>query len=633
MTYTVSTDDDRDTIREAVGARVDRDSIRTSDAREVRLQRNARRQARAWDATLTIDEAHPAAHVSTDFDNFEIVVTGDAKPQPVTDYDGRAWDWLVQRCLTIHEVAHIRYTGFADWRDRVDDLANDLKPLANQFQDALEDAAIETQAIQRWSNYEPLLRTLRANYFHDWSPGIKDPEQGGHVYPMVHAISAAIYDLWPRDVYGLNIGVLDALADAGDTAHHFHTDHDRDLFLGDVLPLVEAVVADVLQTPNAGKRNERIIEFVDDVAPYIDQADADGKSQAARDQGGDTAVDGMPADARENHSGDAVRDAEALGDPMGGAAGGSDGDGDQPTPAEIDPDDLQDVADVTVDPETAARAAEEAAGDARAAVGLSEAVMDEVGELQDALAGGDGDVDRFDIPTEVPEPDLSRWGKAQQAAGQLATELAQRLQAERRTEVERHRRRGRFTGRGGAAVRASMGERNVKQRTNRPDEKDYHAAVVLDRSGSMSGSDIRHAERAVAMWTLALEEVGVETMVCDLYGYDLLLSKPFGVASESRPGHLCNGRTAGGTPLSDVLDLVKGRLDRIGGRKFAVVVTDDQPANPDTFGQTVQGTTFPVLGVSITGGDPPDYYDRAVAVDSGDAVAGQLKQLAREVMF
>lgn len=662
MTFAINPDSDRDEIKRRAGAAVTRETVRTSDAREDRLRRNVRRQSRTWDAGLEIDdpaeydnpeEAIPTARVKDDgSDAPQVEITGREIPQPVTDYEPEAWDWIVQRGFAVHEVGHIRYTAMEHWQEVIRDRFNSGdRGVAHSLHNALEDGAIEKQVSRRWSNYYPILRALRANLFADTTPGIKDPERGGYAFPVVHAIHSACLDLWTREVYGLNIGTVDGLLDDDDDELHFATANDRDLFEQEALPLIEDVVDDVLTTPAPIERNLRIADFIDDVLDLLDDADADGKAQKNGEAGEGEDGAGMPDDSREsNGAGRADVDADELGEEADGdgeedddAAGGAgDGEGDDEAPAggSGGDGDLEDLGDLDADADLEHRAADEASTDAQQASGTTDEVIDELEEMSDALANGASaglETDTVQIPTEPWEVAQKRAQRAQEDATTLEHILRQRLQSERRSNTRMNQRRGRFTGRGGASARAARGRSEVKERIEEPEEKDYHCLLVLDRSSSMSGSDIEAAELASGMLLEALEAVGVETMLLEMYQSTPRIAKPFGVSTASRRNRVYNGEVSGGTPLKEILEIGKARLDRVSGQKFMIVATDAEIPNADEYENTIKGMTFPVIGVNITTDDDPTgsgCFDREInSPPEAERLQQALEQELKEVMF
>ena len=63
------------------------------------------------------------------------------------------------------------------------------------------------------------------------------------------------------------------------------------------------------------------------------------------------------------------------------------------------------------------------------------------------------------------------------------------------------------------------------------------------------------------------------------------------------------------------------------------MVTDDSPANPREFADTIAATTFPVLGVNLAKQPSTSTYTRSVAAEPGDDLQAKLRQLATEVLL
>lgn len=636
MTIEVAPDDDREAIAEKAGASVDREDVRTSEARERRLQKNVRRQARDWDTTVNIDTEFPTAKVKSDPNEApEVVITGTPPEQSATDMDGQAWDWTAQRGFGVHEVGHIRYSDMEDADARRKQLPTGAQGTAHSLWNAAEDGAIEKQVVNRWPNFYSVLRNLRANVFANSNPGIPDPEQGGYVFPIAHAAQSAVMDLWMREVYRLNTGVLDGLKSASDLEYHFATGNDRDLFLDEVLPECEALVDAALNTPNAVMRNELMFVSIENIIDLLDKADADGQSQKNGEKGDGDDGSGMPDDSRDNHSGGADSNAEQL--KPGKDAEDSEREEDAAAGAQPDDADLDDIEDVEVEEVDASQAREQANDDARAVAGVTGDLLDEIEDMQDALgdAGADGlRHDSIQLPGDDNSMDRSRFEDARGSSAQLAQLLRQRLQHERRTKVQRDKRRGRLDS--SRLHRTATGNRNVKKRIQEPEEKDYTAVVLLDRSGSMGRGRINPAESAAGMLLMALETVGVETMLLSLYNSEVVLEKPFGLATEDEADNVFHGGSGGGTPLTDSLAIARERLNQEGGNRFAFVVTDGEPAKPGKFGKALGKCTFPVVGVtvnegggSVTGG----HYHRNVKADPKADLQQALTNLVQEVMF
>lgn len=622
----ITTDTDRDELRRRISAGVDREDLRTSNARRHRLQRSSQRRTRNWDLKVEIDEDHPTAHVdqSPDLDGPEVVVTGNAIPQPVSDYDGREWDWLIQRSFSLHEDGHVLYTDHDSFKSGLDGFDKEDKGSVKEWWNALEDGAIEKQLTARWRNYYKALRVARANLFEDAVPGIPDAEKHGQVYPVAHVVMTALLDLWTQSVYDLDLGRLSSLVDPDDSEHHFACDEDREIFMDDILPLVEDIVPEVLTTGDPVERNGKIFDFCEEVLPFVDQAQADGKAQMNRNEG--QSRSGLPDDASDSNTGDAEAMSEALND--------MDPDDIEIDPVDdVDPDNAVPIEDLDLDPEIEETLREEISDQAQSEANVSDRMLEELEQTQNAL---DESLlsDRVELPTDNPEADEVTYASARDQSRVLARILRNRLEHERATTVDRGRRRGRFTGRGGAASRAVQGHKRVKEQKNEPDEPDRHFVFVLDRSGSM-GSIIKQAEEALGMLMMALEEVGVETKLLELYDREVRLAKPFGVDTEEQKEWVFHNKTGGGTPLADAADLARARLDMESDQKVLVMVTDDEIPDTQNFDDVIGKCTMPTVGVNLTVSPSPttEEYDRSIYADPREDLQQALIGLAKEVMF
>jgi cobaltochelatase CobT len=629
MTISVGQDDSREKIAQRAGRSADRHAIRNSDARRRRLQRNARRQARTWGLTVKIDEDHETAHIEANPDEDPtVVVTGRKVEQEATDYEPMTWDWIGQQSFEIHEVGHDRYSDIEDKDARIKALNRSNRGVAHSLWNAAEDGAIEKQITRRWSHFYAKLRALRANLFTNQSPGIADPEHGGYVYPVAHAAQAVTLDLWMQEVYNLDAGITKSLVDPSDDEHHFATEDDRRLFVEEVMFQVRSLVKVALNNSDAVTRNEKMFAVIEVILDLLDDADSDGKAQKQGEKGQGDDGAGMPDDSRDNHSGAAEADAEELegeDDAQPSADGEADESGqERPT----------DIENVETNDDLAEDARDEVLEDARQEAGITDDLLDEIDEMQDAMKSASDETLRsreFHIPDDRQKaPEVVEKGR--KAADRLAQILRNRLQAQRRTETVRNQPRGSLDER--AFHRTATGSRDIKKRSVEPEEPDYSAAIVLDRSGSMSGPDVFSGASAMLMWLMALEDVGVDTMGVDLFDSSIHLSKPMGVGVEESLDRVASTATAGGTPLSEVLAVVRERLIQQDGEHFMVVVTDGAPRSVDAFENELRKTHFPVVGVTIGDSDTGQgIYHRSVNVDDADGVEGALEHLLHEVML
>lgn len=625
MSLEINTDDDRAQITRTLGRAVDAEQLRTSSTRRKRLEQSSQRRTREWDLNLDIDPEHQTAHTDMNQDPPEIVVTGRELPQPVTDLDRENYDWLAQRALGWHEDGHVLYTDHDSFEDLLSNISQGNQGAAKQLWNVLEDGAIEKALAGEWSRSYDVLRTFRANMFDDMEPGMRDIERGGNIVPVLQATSAVLMDEWMNNVYDLSTDILSLLL-ADDMSYHFGCDDDRETFENDILPEIRAVVPDVLSEPDPVARNERIFEFIEVVLNTLDDVRDDGRAPANVDD--EESVEGIPDDA-ESSTGqpkgevpDELEDTDP-GDIQKVTVKPGDVDSDESLDVEI-PDDVE----VEIAEEVSQQKVEEsdASGD----------ILDEIEELQSAIQSGSGglDNDSLLLPEGEGTSRPSVVQEARDASHTLAQLLKQRLQSERESDVRHGTRRGRFTGRGGATARAHRGVKRVKQQKVEPDEKDYSFGMILDRSGSMGRSEMESAEVALGTLVMALEQVGVDVMVIELYNTEARLAKPFGAPWKQYKDELFHGRTGGTTPLSDAVDLARSRLLKE-ENAYLTVVTDGKPNDSDKFERVIRETPIPTIGVSLTSGDPAgmDDYDRAVSASSGADLEQSLRDLVTEAMF
>ncbi len=290
--------------------------------------------------------------------------------------------------------------------------------------------------------------------------------------------------------------------------------------------------------------------------------------------------------------------------------------------------------------------------------GYLERVADEQSRREEDLETLEQEVDAFsrtlerleeldETPTELDLPtggDVRRnaWESTRRQGTQLRQILEDQLRQERRSSWRRGRPSGRVDVR--SLSRIARSDPRIFRQHVSPDEKDYSAALVLDRSGSMSG-DIHHAEEATTALAYALEEIEIETCVIDMCNSKPRLAKPYGRKVEPALDNLLTGETSGGTPLSDALRLARKRVEDREGTPFCIVVTDGQPDDQQAYVDELQATTFPVLGVYLafrkTGPDSVSrsvqesarLFDQRKIVTNENRLVHSLRHLCREVMF
>jgi len=273
-----------------------------------------------------------------------------------------------------------------------------------------------------------------------------------------------------------------------------------------------------------------------------------------------------------------------------------------------------------------------------------DALEDEVRAFADVLERLE---ERGEDPSELELPGgneirQSAWESTRRHGTQLQQILEDQLQQEQRSNWRRGRARGQVDTR--SLPRIARSDPRVFRQRDSPDEKDYSAAIVLDRSGSMD-SDIHHAEESAVALAFALEELDIETCVIDMYRSRPRLAKPYGSPVQSNLDSLLTGETGGETPLSKALRLARERVTDRDETPFCIVVTDGQPDNQDAYMDELRKTQFPVLGVYLalnsTGPnsvptsvqESASLFDQRQVVTNADRLLPSLRGLCREVMF
>lgn len=277
-----------------------RHRARNSSSRKDRLQRAARRLSGNYTTQLSIDPTHATAHVDLSGEVPRVVISGREFPQPLTDYTDEEWDWLCQKALNMHESGgHIPYTHWDDFHRRLQKLTQIQQGVGKDIWNALEDCAIEEQIRSDYPKYSTLLLHFRANMFHAATPGTEQPD-GTYQIGLAQAITTAILD---KGAY--NSGTLNQLLDEDDQSLHFASEDDRERFVEEILPEIDAVLNDIFELPGPLTRNKRIFDFIHEVLPEVEDADDSGAEDAGDGAGN------MPNDA-ESPSGGAKKEASGL---------------------------------------------------------------------------------------------------------------------------------------------------------------------------------------------------------------------------------------------------------------------------------------------------------------------------------
>jgi len=175
-------------------------------------------------------------------------------------------------------------------------------------------------------------------------------------------------------------------------------------------------------------------------------------------------------------------------------------------------------------------------------------------------------------------------------------------------------------------------------------KKKYSVIVVLDRSGSMGGKKIDIAESAIAQYALAMEDLGIEVCIMDMYQNTARVISPFGVDIEMSKGDLMSNETGGGTPLSDAVEIARKRMAHSDQYPIMISVTDGRPRHPDQYKEELNKAHMDVMGITIDpgtrfndsgprNGSQDQYYDIHTYVNSEDELQEQLEKMTMQIPF
>lgn len=381
---------------------------------------------------------------------------------------------------------------------------------------------------------------------------------------------------------------------------------------------------------------------------YADEGEDEGPSEQTLDAWFDAAKSDPSTDSEPAHDttdedgtsdhGDSS-DSGSASEPSTGESGSNGGYDPRPAPGvDTTPD-----REETLEAEQEARAAEEA----RESAAIDEGTVSEMqvwSELFDQQAGnnsaGGGPLTGVDfvLPTEIGASD--GWAQAQNRAATLIQPLDNKLQMERRARKRRNQRRGSLDTK--KLHKPALGDTRVFRTTHQGGEKDYAAVVLLDRSSSMKGTDIKAAQDALGAYAYALEAVGVDVCIIDMYRNRARIISPFGTPIRTAKSLIFSDKASGGTPLAEALRLARVRLDRYGGNTFIVTITDGLPNSEATYRRELRQCSMPVLGVILATEGTPDsewvthqksLYHATAIVRNRTAVDTALQTVTYGIMF
>lgn len=640
----ITSDTDIKHLRERIGVGPN-EKLRTSSRRENYLQKFSR----VMTGTGILLNLHPS-RADTDFGTSPptIRIPGPKEdfPQPLTDIPQRVYEMIVQETVSLHEIGHVLYTDWGAFEEKISGVSTEFRPMFKDVFNAVEDGAIEAQLRGEFSCKDELL-IMNANFSSEAVFGTKiNPESTQ--YTFHEACKAAMSDMAIYDS-----GTLDKILSESNSRHTLAgASDDRKKFI-DFLPTIEQFVIDTLSEPRGAERVEILWEFWQIYRDKIEEVEVGG-IQSAQNKSGEYifygkssgAPDGRELRQMDGEDKDASREAnrlpspEELRDAISGGDEEGDGDEEDEGPGSVvgDIDDTEQSEEELREKyqDEVRREAQEESGQ----------MLDEAEEYKELLAeeGGDGSSggELSDLEIGIPNNDKlydpSRWQDVKRRSNLIEDALRRRLRRELRKRVKKNKRRGSLDTK--SMIDAVRGSPRIFKKEERGEEKEYSCMVVMDRSGSMSGSNIEIAESSSVALLWALQNLGVDVSLMDMHSNTPRIALPLGGEVQQFKEKLFTEESSGGTPLSEAIELAHMRLEREADKfPFMIVVTDGQPNDSERYKEAIGNINFPVIGVNINRSGRSDltnaeeFFHRQVEVKSESELYMKLRQLCEEVMM
>lgn len=222
---------------------------------------------------------------------------------------------------------------------------------------------------------------------------------------------------------------------------------------------------------------------------------------------------------------------------------------------------------------------------------------------------------------EEPDPNAHiRYKKSRSMGQHIRDDLKARLQREQREKIDTHRYSGEFDDE--RMIDAARGAFNIFRSKQQGEEKDYQFIGIIDRSGSTAhDSEDRHTnspdydeedqivfyeEEAMGAMVFALEELGIDTMVIDMYASQTWVTKHFHETFDQAKEKMFHGETSGRTPIHAPIRHAMQEA-REQPNPFIMVVTDGKPDSRSSYRDALDDAICPVLGVYVR----PDMDEKA----------------------
>lgn len=583
--------------------------ISTSTSTQVRLGDHARNQRRP--------------------DGHRIEVPAEPIAQSVSDLSPPVWHLVEQETLTFHGIGHLRWSDFDAYRRHSEralasgqsQAGTDFGALYRFLFNAGEDACVDWFLDAHFDLRDELILSYE---------NLVAPYRARRCLNAVEAIGFGLLDhgfydsgIWQAVREG-DIGVVAWLpdAEAGRVSSFVGSRIlSRNVAVAQFDDRIETLMRQAITEPDGSRRAELFFEFAREISESLpdvvvpdtglrsdfsvgiaQQSTPEVSPDSGRSPAGESPADGRGDPDRSKD--DDQRDAQDLLDDLC--------DGSTDSNSQTDPDhepvtfeayrqvETDEYADTLADHIQATRRDQNQGSDP--------------GEKQithsfTGLAGG------ITVPTDWSRTDITinEINECERQAQSIARILRATLQQERTSSRRYGTERGRLES--SQLPYAVTGRRNVRSEMQAGEDREYSVQFVLDRSLSMHGSAIKHAQRAVYQLGLGLHAVGADVSVLSVYDNVPHLEVPFGSDPAEYRNRIFSAKTKGGTPLSHSLafaesELLTGAFDH----HLILVVTDGYPDHEEAYREYVATLDVPVYGVYIDEatdrhGDHDQYFD------------------------
>lgn len=485
---------------------------------------------------------------------FNIQISEQEQPQPYTDLDDEIWHLHYQETVLFHEIGHVLFTDFQYLEKATEHMSGQKDERIRQVSNAIEDAYLESYLPVRFDCYEDLT-VMNANL------GLALKEEIDR------------YEFWQA----IQTGILDnGFFDTGRWEEIYEGDVTVEGFdrIRDLAPAIEYMTERALHTHDGSERIDLAIEFVEMIEDMFD----------------------WTHDPRE----DATRVREDD-DQMSGGQIAEMSDGSEPASAEMhdgEIDGTQGSGDVEVEQREEDLNRQKENLNRRLRRGTTKEI-EQLEEMVDPGVGaGSGDlsgeikIPNWDIQNTRNKKDAIRAGE------NLAPTFRRSLRRRRKSDTKYGQKRGSLDS--ATVARVAAGNDRIFKTQDSPEDPDYNCVIVLDRSGSMDGGDIRSAQKAVGALSVGLYDADIDVSVVSYGGDYHFLELPFGADPRERVNNLFSEKTTGGTPSTQALKIALESVDTGSNRHdFVIFITDGKPKNAWEFENVLRGADIPVCGIRI----------------------------------